>query len=193
MVLKRIFNKLLFIFVSLSFVCVEVSFALAKKASGDFNASGPTKIRSKIIDVKRDKQEIRFLEDVIVENGESSMLSNEMVVVYEEKKSEDQKNKIKRIDAVGKVKIFNEEFIATSKTGYYIPSKEQFILEEDVIVNNGASIASGSKFVYNLLTKKGRFVGEKNESSITGKGGVSTDGRVIVILGEDGSKNKEKK
>ncbi|MBL6664674.1 MAG: hypothetical protein ISQ34_02390 [Rickettsiales bacterium] len=168
-----------------------MSSSYSKKSSGDFDSNIPTKIRSKIIDVKRDKQEIRFFEDVVVENGESSMLSQEMIIVYDEKKGENQGTTIKRIDAVGQVKIFNEEFIATSKSGYYIPSKEQFILEEDVIVNNGTSIASGSRFVYDLLTKKGRFVGEKNESKITGKGGVSSDGRVIVIIGEDRSNNQK--
>jgi lipopolysaccharide transport protein LptA len=170
---------------------VEVSSSHAKKASGDFNADGPTKIRSKKIDIKRNKQEVRFFEDVIVENGDSSMLSQEMVLIYDEKKGDNKETTIKRIDAIGDVKIFTEEFIATSKSGYYIPSKEQFILEEDVIVNNGTSIASGSRFVYNLLTKKGRFIGEKNESRITGKGGVDTDGRVIVIIGEGGSNNKK--
>lgn len=161
------------------------------KSSKDFKSSAPTKIRSKIIDITRDKQEIRFIGDVIVENGDSSMLSNEMLVIYSEKKQEGKKAEVKRIDAIGNVKIFSEEFVATSKTGYYIPRTEQFVLEEDVIVNNGTSIASGSKFVYNLLTKKGRFVGEKNESSISTQNKRNLDDRVIVILGEDNDKSKK--
>lgn len=164
------------------------------KSSKDFKSSSQTKIRSKIIDITRDKQEIRFIGNVIVENGDSSMLSKEMLVIYSEKKQEGEKAEVKRIDAIGNVKIFSEEFVATSKTGYYIPRTEQFVLEKDVIVNNGTSIASGSKFIYNLLTKKGRFVGEKNESSISTKKKRNLDDRVIVIIGEDNSKsNKEDK
>lgn len=176
----------------MSFLHLEVLAALDKKSSKDFNGDSPTKIISKKIDIKRDKQEIRFIDDVIVENGESSMLSNEMLVIYDEKKGDDGKTDIKRIDAIGAVKIFNEEFIATSKTGYYIPSQEQFVLEEDVIVNNGTSIASGSKFIYDILTQNGRFVGVKNESSISGQGGNSSDSRVIVIIGESDVKNNKK-
>jgi len=51
-----------------------------------------------------------------------------------------------------------------------------------VIVNNGTSIASGNKFIYDLVTKKGKFVGRKDETSITGNGG---DKRVVVVIGDD--------
>lgn len=164
---------------------------LAKNSDNEFKNNLPTKIRSKIIDIKRNEQEIKFIDDVIVENGDSSMLANEMIVIYEEKKQGTNKDSdIKRIDAIGKVKIFSEEFVATSKTGYYIPKNEQFVLEDDVIVNNGTSIASGAKFIYNLLTKKGRFIGPNNQSSI--KQG-NFDDRVSVIIGESDLKNNKTK
>jgi len=55
-------------------------------------------------------------------------------------------------------------------------------LEKNVIVNNGTSIASGNKFVYSLVTKKGNFIGGKDETSITGNG---DDKRVVVVIGND--------
>lgn len=191
-ILKKFISNFIIVSAVFSLLHLEVLAASNKKSSKDFNGDAPTKIRSKKIDIKRDKQEIRFIDDVIVENGESSMLSKEMLVIYEEKKGAEKTTDIKRIDAIGNVKIFNEEFIATSNSGYYIPSKEQFVLEDNVIVNNGTYISSGSKFIYNLLTKESRFVGVKNESSITGKGGNISDDRVIVIIGESDAKSNTK-
>ena len=110
-----------------------------------------------------------------------------MRVFYEEKKGETAKQSaIKRIDAEKNVKIFSEEFIGTGDFGHYDPANNLFVLEKNVIVNNGVSIASGNKFVYNIKTKKGRFVGIKNEAVIGG------DARVQVIIGEDFQDQKPK-
>jgi len=124
-----------------------------------------------------------------------------MTVLYEEKKSSGNKKEaplegesasknteIKRIDAKENVKIFSEEFVASGDFGYYDPKQNIFVLEAHVIVNNGTSIASGDKFVYNLATKKGNFIGKKDETSITGNGG---DKRVVVVIGDDLSDRKK--
>lgn len=141
----------------------------------------PTRIRSDIIDIKRKSQTIDFINNVVVEKDDSSLLAKKMTVLYTEK-TENTKAEIKRIDARENVKIFSEEFIASGDSGYYDPKKDIFVLEKNVIVNNGSSIASGKKFVYNIKTKKGNFVGGKDETSITGNGG---DKRVVVIIGSD--------
>lgn len=141
----------------------------------------PTRIRSDIIDIKRKSQTIDFINNVVVEKDDSSLLAKKMTVLYTEK-TENTKAEIKRIDARENVKIFSEEFIASGDSGYYDPKKDIFVLEKNVIVNNGSSIASGKKFIYNIKTKKGSFIGEKDETSITGNGG---DKRVVVIIGSD--------
>jgi len=111
-----------------------------------------------------------------------------MTVLYDEKaektagESGGKRSSIKRIDAKENVRIFSEEFIASGDVGFYDPEKNIFVLEKNVIVNNGTSIASGDKFIYNLQTKKGNFVGKKDETSITGNGG---DKRVVVVIGDD--------
>lgn len=157
----------------------------------------PTRIRSDIIDIKRKSQTIDFIHNVVVEKDDSSLLANKMTVLYEQKaqsatdgKAATQKSAIKRIDAKENVKIFSEEFIASGDSGYYDPKKDLFILEKNVIVNNGTSIASGAKFIYNLKNKKGRFVGPKDETSITGNGG---DKRVVVVIGDDAEDQKKSK
>ena len=115
-----------------------------------------------------------------------------MTVLYEESKAvpDSKKSKIKRIEAKENVKIFSEEFVGSGDSGFYDPQQNTFVLEKNVIVNNGTSIASGDKFLYDLTTKKGRFLGKKDETSIAGNGG---DKRVVVILGSDAGEIKKSK
>lgn len=150
----------------------------------------PTMIRSDIIDIKRKSQTINFLNNVVVERGDSSLLAQRMKVIYDEKKKgvNDEKPSIKRIEAADNVKIFSEEFVASGDSGYYDPENNTFVLEKNVVVNNGTSIANGDKFIYNLVTKKGQFVGKKNEPSIVENNG---DKRVIVIIGNDIKKQQK--
>jgi len=108
-----------------------------------------------------------------------------MTVLYDEKSSE--KSEIRRIEAKENVKIFSEEFVASGDFGYYEPKQEIFVLEKNVIVNNGTSIASGDKFIYNTTSKKGRFVGKKEETAI------ATDKRVVVVIGSDLKKEKNER
>ena len=180
-------------FGSLSFFA-GLNQALALPRAG---SQGQTRIRSDIIDISRKSNTINFLKNVVVEKDDSSLLASKMTVFYKENLDSDfdvklqkqpKKNaKIERIEARENVKIFSKEFIASGDFGYYDPKKNIFVLEKNVIVNNGTSIASGYKFVYNIKTKKGVFVGPSDETSIRG----SNDKRVIVVIGED-AKDQDK-
>ncbi len=150
--------------------------------SGNKRLAGKTRIRSDIIDIKQKTNIVNFIGNVVVEKEDSSLLADNMTVLYYENKNKEQDTQIKRIDAKNNVKIFSEEFIASATYGYYDPVKNIFVLQKKVIVNNGSSIAGGEEFIYDLKTRKGKFVGEKNETSITGNGG---DKRVVVIIGSD--------
>lgn len=131
----------------------------------------------------------------MVEKDDSSLLAKKMILYYEESSQKGSKAKkeeniqVKRIDAFGDVKIFSDEFVGSGDNGHYEPKENIFVLEDNVIINNGASIASGDKFIFNTITNKGRFVGRKDETSITGNGG---DKRVIVIIGDDFKDSKKK-
>jgi lipopolysaccharide transport protein LptA len=133
------------------------------------------------MDIKRKSQIVNFLHNVVVEKDDSSLLAQKMTVVYEQK-GKGGSSEIKKIEAFDNVKVFSEDFIASGEYGFYDPKKSIFVLERNVIVNNGTSIASGNKFIYDLQTKKGNFVGKKDETSITGNGG---DKRVVVVIGND--------
>ncbi len=168
------------------------------KEEDSLKGGGPTRIRSDIIDIKRKSQTIDFLRNVVVEKEDSSLVADKMTVFYQEKSSSpdnhEKKSSITRIDAKGNVKIFSKEFVASGEYGQYDPKQDIFILEKNVIVNNGTSIASGQKFIYDLTTKVGHFVGTKDEANIGGAQGKSgADKRVVVIIGDDMINSKKEK
>lgn len=149
------------------------------------------------MDIKRKSQTIDFLGNVVVKNGADSMVAQKMTVFYEDSgnahKSQEEsaegvaksdKNEIKKIEAEKDVKIFSADFVASSDFGYYDPKADLFILEKNVIVNNGDSIGTGEKFIYNLTTRKGDFVGK------SGQANLNEDRRVVVIIGNE-AKNKK--
>lgn len=138
------------------------------------------KIRSEIIDIKRKLQRIEFKKNVIVESGDSSLLADRMYVLYLEGSSKGQ-GSVQKIIANDNVKIFAQDFTATGKKGHYDPKQDVFVLEEDVIVNNGLSIASGEYFLYDLKNEKGIFIGQKNVEQIND----NKDNRVKVIINSD--------
>lgn len=151
----------------------------AKKA--EFSSNSKTTIKSKTINIKRKSGQIEFLEDAIVENADTSILADKIVVFYDDKKSKD--NVIKNIVATGNVKIFNQEFVATGEEGSYDPKKEIFTITKNVIFNNGTSIASGDKFIYEVKTQKG-FLTANNKIPSNTRNGVLKGNRVTVIINQ---------
>ncbi len=163
------------------------------------------------MDIKRKSQTVNFIGNVVIEKEDSSLLSNRMTVLYEEKKDQQngstkdaddsveeskQQNSatavkktsgIRRIYSDEKMKIFTDEFVATGDSGYYDPKEDLFVLEKNVMVNNGVSVAKGDKFIHHISTKKSNFVGQKDMV----KEGV--DNRVVVILGDDAKEFKQNK
>lgn len=144
------------------------------------------KIKADIFDIKQNNQKIDLINNVIVEKDDISLLSDKMEIIYHdtEKKDLDKSSKIKEIKALSNVKMFNNEFVASSETGIYDPKKNVFILQKNVIVNSGTSIASGEQFTYDLTSKKGYFSGNK-KTATNSLNPVKTDDRVTVIIGSD--------
>ena len=127
-----------------------------------------TTIRAKFIIITRQSGIIEFLENAITEREDTSFLADKMIVYYDEAKKtdigqENESGSIKKIDAIGHVKIFNQEIVATGDTGSYDPSLGIFTIEENVIFNNGTSIANGKKFVYDINTKKSNLLCEEKK------------------------------
>ena len=144
-----------------------------------------TRIRSDIIDIKQKSQKIDFIGNVVVERDDASLLANKMEVYYSDKNAVKNNSNVKEIKAFGDVKMFNDEFVASSDLANFYPDKNIFILEKNVIVNNGTSILTGDKFIYDLKTKKGDFAGQKTANNSEKNNKKTGDDRVTIIIGDD--------
>ncbi len=174
--------------------------ASSKPTKGNPTKEVPTKIRSDVIDIKRKSQTVNFIGNVVIEKADSNLFSQKMTVLYEEKKDQksgesqasqaSQESSIKKIYTDEKVKIFGDDFVATGDSGYYDPKQDVFVLEKNVMVNNGISVARGDKFIYNITSKKSNFVSREEKSA------EEDDKRVVVVIGDDvkdSKKSKEKR
>ncbi len=144
-----------------------------------------TRISSDIIDIKKKSQKIDFINNVIVERQDFSMLAKKMTVYYFDNKIDDnstnKNSSIKEIKAYENIKLFNNEFTAKSDVATFEPDKNIIILEKNVMVNNGTSVIKGDKFIYDLNLKKGQVFGQKNLKNLNEK----IDERVMIIIGDD--------
>lgn len=178
-------------------------------ASNQAKKELPTRITSDVIDIKRKSETMEFIGHVVVKKGTDNMMSERMILFYDEENGPDnkpedvqntasntvsnqaKKSSIRRIEAEENVKIFNADLVATGDSGYYDPRADIFVLENNVVVNNGSSIGKGDKFVYNLKTQKGNFVGkEKQEAAEAGQKGK--DNRVTFVISNEDLKNNKK-
>lgn len=148
----------------LSIFSVTFAFNAEAKIS---ESKTPVRIRSDVIDIKQKYSSIEFIKNVVVDKDKSSLVADRMTVSYrlkkDKQKEDGQKSEIKQIDAIGNVKIFSDEFVASGNYGNYNPKTNSFTLKENVIVNNGTSIASGEEFIYIISSKKGEFIGKKRD------------------------------
>ena len=176
MIILRLILTVLIIFYP-----IKTTFAAQESGVGNIIT---TKITANFIDIKRKSEMVNLIGNVTVEKEDLSIKADNMVVYYYENKGDqDQGDKIKRIEAIDNVKIFNGDITATGKYGFYNPDQNNLILEKNVIFNNGTSVAKGQKFIYDLKTKKGNLVGKK-DSSTTNKASDS-EGRVVVIIDDN--------
>ena len=147
-----------------------------------------TKISANFIEINRKIGNIILIGNVVIDDGESSLLSEKMTIIFEKKTAKNKNGKIKKIFSDKKIKIFNQETTAIGDSGYYDPVNSIFVLENNVNVNNGISVASGKKFIYNLITKKGDLIGgnalKSNNNSPSSQPNKTNNERVTVIIGE---------
>jgi len=183
------------------FLFSKTVFAASNKAKQEL----PTRITADIIDIKRKSETMEFIGNVVVKKGADNMMSEHMTVFYDEddnSKNNDssaestsqqtKKSSIKRIESDQHVKIFNANLVATGDSGYYDPRTEFFVLENNVVVNNGSSIGKGDKFIYNLKTQKGNFVGKEKQEVVAERKNNNKDNRIIFVISNDDLKNNKK-
>ena len=151
----------------------------------------PIIIRSDFITIKQKSQQVKFLQNVVVEQDDNSLFANEMVVDYLE--NTNKKREIHLITANKNVKLFNKNITATSDFGIYDPKKQLITLQNNVLVNDGKSIIAGNKFIYDLTTKTGKFSNQKPlTKSKTNTPEEPLDNRVTVIIGDNPQESYQK-
>ena len=184
--LINIFNKFFLILLFLILLILSKSFAdNFKLHAKPIEKPIQTRISSDIIDIKKKSQKIDFINNVIVERQDFSMLAKKMTVYYFDNKIDDnstnKNSSIKVIKAYENIKLFNNEFTAKSDVATFEPDKNIIILEKNVMVNNGTSVIKGDKFIYDVNLKKSQVFGQKNLKNLNEK----IDERVTIIIGDD--------
>lgn len=163
----------------------------AKNTQTKKSPETPIIIRSNFITIKQKSQQVKFLQNVIVEQDDNSLFANEMVVDYLE--NTNNKREIHLITANKNVKLFNKNITATSDFGIYDPKKQLITLQNNVLVNDGKSIIAGNKFIYDLTTKTGKFSNQKPlTKSKTNTPEEPLDNRVTVIIGDNPQESYQK-
>ena len=163
----------------------------AKNTQTKKSPETPIIIRSDFITIKQKSQQVKFLQNVIVEQDDNSLFANEMVVDYLE--NTNNKREIHLITANKNVKLFNKNITATSDFGIYDPKKQLITLQNNVLVNDGKSIIAGNKFIYDLTTKTGKFSNQKPlTKSKTNTPEQPLDNRVTVIIGDNPQESYQK-
>jgi lipopolysaccharide export system protein LptA len=182
---------ILFCYLFILLFLLDFKQVLAKNIQNKKSPEKTIIIRSDFITIQQKSQQVKFLQNVVVEQDDSSLFANEMVVDYLE--NANKKREINLITANKNVKLFNQNITATSDFGIYEPKKNLITLKNNVLVNDGKSIISGNKFIYNLTTKTGKFSNQnslptyqKNETS------QPLDNRVTVIIGDNPQESYQK-
>jgi lipopolysaccharide export system protein LptA len=182
---------ILFCYLFILLCLLDFKQVLAKNTQNQKSPEQPIIIRSDFITIKQKSQQVKFLQNVVVEQNDSSLFASEMVVDYIENASK--KREINLITANKNVKLFNQNITATSDLGIYEPKKNLITLKNNVLVNDGKSIISGNKFIYDLITKTGKF---SNQNSLikSKKNTINQpiDNRVIVIIGDNPQESYQK-
>ena len=182
---------ILFCYLFILLCLLDFKQVLAKNTQNQKSPEKPIIIRSDFITIKQKSQQVKFLQNVIVEQDDNSLFANEMVVDYLE--NTNNKREIHLITANKNVKLFNKNITATSDFGIYDPKKQLITLQNNVLVNDGKSIIAGNKFIYDLTTKTGKFSNQKPlTKSKTNTPEEPLDNRVTVIIGDNPQESYQK-
>ena len=123
------------------FTIVIIGFFWAINCNAKNNYNSKIHIKSEFITILKDKNKIIFNKNAVATKQDSTIISNKIIAYYDDKIS-----KIKNFNAIGNVRIFNGEFTVTGDRGVYNINKNTFVLHDNVIFNNGISVANGKKF-----------------------------------------------
>ncbi len=121
---------------------------------------------------------VTFRGDVEASQGEIKIRSDEMIIHYT-KKASDEKNvsqKVEKITCTGNVEITREEWIGTSDKTIYLAKERKILLLGDAKAVKDQNVISGDKIVYYM---------DEGRSEVIG-------GTTTTITDAEGNKTKKK-
>jgi lipopolysaccharide export system protein LptA len=141
------------------------------------NRDEPVHIEAATLEVRDKDQVATFKGEVRVQQGDTSMKCDTLVVFYDREGSKEKKaeksmraadpgpggeQKIRRLEAHGSVVVSSKDQTATGKTGIFDMPSNTVTLTGDVVMTQGQNILRGDKLVVNLSSGVSRVEGGKN-------------------------------
>ncbi|SLN23220.1 Lipopolysaccharide export system protein LptA precursor [Oceanibacterium hippocampi] len=151
--------------------------AAQSQMSGIGSSDAPIDITSDTLEVQQDKQLAIFTGNVRATQGDMLLNSSRLDVYYVGKNSDGTtggglgSGDVKRLEAYGDVFLSTTGETAQGDLGIYDLEKRVFILEGNVVLNQGDNVLRGQRMVWNLDTD--RIVVDAAKS--TGRGEATTE------------------
>jgi lipopolysaccharide export system protein LptA len=136
----------------------------------------PINITSKNLTVDQQKHLAIFKGNVIAIQGDTTIYSDQMDVIYQASEEEKSNNKkdaanseafgdIQTIITKGNVKIVTPEKHATSHYGIYDVSSANITLTGNVVLVQDKNVLKGDKFIHNLNNNKSEMISTNNKNN----------------------------
>ena len=164
------------------FFSVGVSPVLGQSLDHDSNL--PIEISADSLEVAQEEQIATFAGNVDAVQGDLVLSADELRVHYEGRSdsvglSAGRGNKIRRIDAEGRVIISSPEETAEGAFGTYDVPANLVTLEGEVVLTRGSNVIRGERLELDLVSGKSRIVGVATSSD---DGGEQTGGGRVKAL-----------
>ncbi len=148
------------------------------------NKDKPINIKSESLNINNLQNVALFTDNVVVTQGNMIMNSDEMKVFSDFDKNT-KKNKFKRIEAKGNVKLSTEGKEARSNIAIYDIVAGRIEMYENVFLKEYGNTLQGSKFIYDINTGKTSIFADKNanEKKVTPDQEIAEDNKEGVKEG----------
>ncbi len=122
------------------------------------NPDAPIEITANQLTVDRETGNAIFEGDVYAVRGVLTLNADELQVLYDEEKDED--DGIREIIATGNVILVNGPDVAEAERAVYVPSDDTMTMTGNVLLTQERTVISGNLLLVNLVTGQGQMTGQ---------------------------------
>ncbi|WP_246333181.1 LptA/OstA family protein [Aureimonas mangrovi] len=155
----------------------------------------PIAIESDQLDVDDRERIATFSGSVFVEQGETSMRAERLVVHYTQGADEGEdeaaparsnmpggSNEIERLEASGQVEITSADQVATAEQADFDMATQIVVMSGDVVLSQGPNVATGCRLTIQMDTGVARLQSTDCQGASGGSGAGNQSGRVRMLL-----------